>query len=238
MARTTSTKASQAPLEDLVNRLTLFNEKDELSEIVATSNQILAQSPNDSQTANTLIHAYIRHEKYLDLCNFIKSSSFESQDYILEYSYALYKLGRHDEVVALIGNRKDRGLLHVLAQSYYRTGNFFQARRIYSQYILTTPNQVEHEAYDLSVNERAILAQLNLTASIQHDSAIPSSSNETYDQLFNNSLILISENKYTEALTLLTRAKALCQTTEHLSPEGLAGELSPYLSRQLMLIFY
>lgn len=47
--------------------------------------------------------------------------------------------------------------------------------------------------------------------------------------MFNDALISIASQDYTQALELLTRAKAICQTTPGFSPEALAAEITPIL---------
>lgn len=224
MVRHNNAKGS---LTDLVSRLSLFNERDEYNGIVETAKKILSQSPNDKATYDSLIQAYIRHDKYSDLYAQLKNDPSKQQEYILEYGYALYKLDIHDQLVALVGDRKERGVLHLLAQSYYKQGQFLNAKNIYSKFI-NTPNHVDHEDYDLSVNERAIIAQLKFTHPSQVFTGNSTVISTSYDQLFNSALVHIAEGNYTKALDLLTEAKVLCQTTSY-SSEDLAAELTPIL---------
>lgn len=220
---------SKIPLDTLVSRLSIQKEKNEAGEAIATSKLILARSPHDPKTVATLVNLYLNNDMYSDLYTLFELNPSQKQDLVMEYGYALYKLGRHDELVALVGDRQDRGLLHLLAQSHYKQGHLLQARNIYSNALLKTSGQVDLEEYDLAVNDRAILAQLKISNSFDGPVSSENTVPESYDQTFNNALILIAEKKYAEALDHLTRAKVLCQTSGDLTAVALASELSPIL---------
>lgn len=229
MGRNAPSKAAKIPLETLVSCLSLQNEKNQVSEAVITSKQILAHSPHDPNTISKVTSIYLNNDMYSDIYKLFEANPSEKKNFVMEYGYALYKLDRHDELVSLIGNRQDRGLLHLLAQSHYKQGNLLQARDIYSTVLSKTPGQADLEDYDLVVNDRAILGQLKIENSFDEPVSLETKIPEGYDQIFNDSLILIAERKYPEALSFLTRAKALCQTAQDLTPTSMASELSPII---------
>lgn len=214
-------------LADLVSQLSIFSKKDEYDGIVNTAKKILIQKPSDKQALQALITAYVDHDKYDNLYELL-SNDPQKNDYLLYYGYSLYKLDLHDELVDLLGDSQQRGAMHLLAQSYYKQGLFTEARAIYKKFV-NTPDQVDHETFDLSVNERAIISQLKFVGLSSEPPLFPATSPESYDQLFNDALISIASQDYTQALELLTRAKAICQTTPGFSPEALAAEITPIL---------
>lgn len=218
----------KASLSDLVAQLSVHSNKDEYDGIVSTAKKILVQSPSDKGAYDALIKTYINHDKYSELHKQLSSTPTKQQEYLLEYGYSLYKLGKHSDLVQLVGDRQERGILHLLAQSYYKQGLYLQARSIYSKFA-NTLNQVDHESYDIAINERAIFAQLKFSDA-SFDASLPSSSStQSYDQLFNSALVFIAAEDYPKALELLTKAKAICQSTPGFSPEDLAAELTPIL---------
>lgn len=222
---TKSTK--NTTLTELVSQLSVYSQKDEYKGIVSTATSILKQSPNDKNALDTLVSAYIKHDRYSDFYKYFENNKELQQSYLLEYGYALYRLGYHKELTSLIESREERGFRHLLAQSYYKQGQIRKAKEIYDT-IINTPNQVEFEDHDLSVNERAIIAQLKLLESSTDCQITSISSPKSYDQLFNDALIAIANLDYTTALDLLSNAKVLCQNTSY-APEEMASEITPIL---------
>ncbi|RCK57734.1 hypothetical protein Cantr_06788 [Candida viswanathii] len=83
---------------------------------------------------------------------------------ILEISYVYYKIGKIAELVKLYeANEQSEegvsiGLKHVLAQSYYKLGDYTKSLELYQQ--LIKDNKFDDQL-DLIINEKAIISQLN-----------------------------------------------------------------------------
>ncbi|KAI5963099.1 SRP72 [Candida pseudojiufengensis] len=147
---------------------------------------------------------------------------------ILEISYVYYKLGKTNEILNLykdnfksIPINLQSGFQHILAQTYYKIGDYTKASELYEEFI-----SQENDNTDLLVNEKAILSQLIFQngSPIEIDNSQLDESN--YDLIFNQALINIAIDDHAEALTLLQLAHKVC-SENNLSEEDVETELLP-----------
>jgi len=92
---------------------------------------------------------------------------------------------------------------------------------------LIQSNKDIDNSLDLSCNERAIIHQQNLMDSIDIPSLTNSSIEESYDLLFNDSLVHMSKGEYATALILLNKAEQKCLDQSDLLHEDVLLELAP-----------
>lgn len=157
------------------------------------------------------------------------------KEYPLEKAYVYYKTGNTallNELYESTVNSSGlsdillRALKHVMAQSCYQNGDVELALKLYHELIAS--NTVDSQV-DLACNERAILSQLVFkNNSTQHPVLNLSSSEESYDIIFNNALIELAKGNFAQSLELLSTALELCEKQNiDADPVDLALELSP-----------
>lgn len=177
--------------------------------------------------------ALINLDKYYKALELIKQvPEGVHSEFPLEKAYIYYKTG-NSKLLSVTYNNGDysnnpilsRALKHIMAQDYYRIGNSAKALELYVELIKS--NSEIDNSLDLSCNERAIIHQQNLMNSVDTPSTTMSSIEESYDLLFNDSLVHLSKGEFTTALVLLDKAEQKCQGQSDLSSEDVMLELAP-----------
>ena len=155
--------------------------------------------------------------------------------FLIEKLYIYYKLGKTALLNALVDSALEapmddivvRALKHIRAQNDYREGDNSHALELYHE--LIAANGDVDLIVDLACNERAIVSQANFMADNAAQTvdvvSTTAEAESTYDLLYNESLILLSQNRFEDALQVLQRAEALC--TDQNGPEELLAELAP-----------
>jgi signal recognition particle subunit SRP72 len=212
-------------LADSLARLAVFSKTDSHREMLDAATKLLAKYPSVDALHNALV-ALVRLDRYKaanDLLTLHEQLALAPGNNALTpiIAYIQYKIGSPQDVVEAAAERAQqqqqqlngqshRAALHVLAQYYYRAGKSDEALKLYHQLIETCNNS--SEAADLAVNERAVLSQLLFANPRSRYLAPISSGDETsYDQLFNDALVLIVSRRYTEALSLLDKTHDIAQ---------------------------
>ncbi|CUM62622.1 uncharacterized protein PRCAT00000176001 [Priceomyces carsonii] len=171
-----------------------------------------------------------RYYKALELIKKISSSDSKSQ-LMLEIAYVYYKLEMTDELFKFLHEFNpdntgiERGLKHIIAQAYYKTGEYEKSLDLYRELI---DNIKYDNSIDLVVNERAIISQLNVVEGRKVQSNYPMENKENYDLYFNEALIFLSVGDMKRARALLEKAEHLCLSqNSDASRKDLISELLP-----------
>lgn len=223
---TIMSKKEKVSVSELLSRLQVFSGKEEHEGVADCAERILRQTPGDESATKAYVVACTKLDQYQKVFDLLHSNPKSQTACPLEYAYALYKLNKHDELAAWANQYpENRGVRHAFAQSLYKTELFEKALIIYRE-LNTTPTEAENEKFDLSVNERAVLAQGSLN-NIKFSSPTPVSeeNSNSYDQLFNLATSYIGQGEYLLALETLKNAKIKCQTSDSLSPQDISYEL-------------
>ena len=187
---------------------------------------------NDLQSFKNCLVALINldlYEQATKIVSKIPEKFIESL--ILEITYVYYKVGKSKEILQLYekysaqieSKQVQIGLKHVLAQTYYKIGDYQKALGLYKELI----NESSDSQSDLLVNEQAIISQLifqNGKATVTRSSSELDSTN--YDMLFNEAIIEIAKANLVKALQLLKQAHKVC-SDNNLSDEDVETELLP-----------
>lgn len=188
---------------------------------------------NDLVSFHNCLVALINLDKYHKALDLIKQVPKDVHtEFILEKAYIYYKTGNSKLLQEVYDNASyknnpilTRALKHIVAQDYYRTGNSAKSLGLYHELIQS--NKEIDNSLDLSCNERAIIQQHNLMNLVNITPETNSSIDESYDLLFNDSLIHLSKGEFTTALVLLKKAEDKCQAQTDLSHDDILLELAP-----------
>ncbi|KAK6203320.1 uncharacterized protein RJT21DRAFT_26295 [Scheffersomyces amazonensis] len=172
---------------------------------------------NDARSFKTCLVALINLDKYYKAFEIIKKITDHEliSDAILEVAYVYYKLGKSNALNELyniqnknIDNEGVRlGLNHILAQNYYKVGDYNKALKLYHE--LIENNKYDNKS-DLIINERAVISQLNFNQQLRLTSEF--SREDNYDLYFNEALIELANSNLSVSLEYLERAQELCLT--------------------------
>ncbi|SCU98067.1 LADA_0H10374g1_1 [Lachancea dasiensis] len=187
------------------------------SEVVTTCQRLIDGGVEDkTPVLRQWLIALIKSDQYYQSWDLLKR--FESDiadDFILERLYVLYKLGYAKEferlykkVKTLIhssGDSQNRGILHVRAQFLIKTGHHDEAAEIYKVLAQNNEQQLDNET-EIACNERAAVS----SSSFVRDTALVTILNdESYDLLFNESLIALAKDEPKQAIDYLVKAASL-----------------------------
>lgn len=164
------------------------------------------------------IQVLIQEDKYEDALKLAKENKNEVTPTQLAYVY--YKLGMKDivDLKDAFETRSDekskRAFQHILAQYYYKVGESAKALEIYNELIESSLKNVQFKSdlVDLSVNQRAVYAQL-LLENKDATCNLVSTSNVSYDQLFNDAFIKIVNGDLDNATNILSQALSVANET-------------------------
>ncbi|KAF5093591.1 hypothetical protein D0Z00_003978 [Geotrichum galactomycetum] len=223
-------KKEKVSVSELFSRLELFSSKEEHEGVLDCSQRILAQTPEDFSAIKAFAVSAVKLDRYSTAYNFLEKNSSAQAIVPLEYAYTLYKLGKHEELTQLFEKHSDnKGIKHVFAQSLYKIESFDRALDVYRE-LIESGASVSNEKFDLSVNERAVIAQSKLNKlTLINDSPLSEEYADSYDQLFNLATAYIGQGKYDLAVETLKSAKIKCQTNSSLSPEDVVSDLTQIL---------
>lgn len=212
-----------ADLTSLLSQLDVFSAKESHKEVRDTALRILEQKP----TAATLKHALvacISLDNYPEAFNLIVDHlalvGANEESLKLELAYVYYKCGKSYDLERLRASVSPcEGLNHILAQFYYRNGQETEALKLYRE--LSAQEDADD---DVSVNERAVIAQLR-SRGVKTEASSPALG--SYDEVFNESLIDAVDGDYKTALSKLEKAKSLVEASTELSSDEKHAEVLP-----------
>ncbi|CAH2351297.1 signal recognition particle subunit Srp72p [[Candida] railenensis] len=178
----------------------------------------------DVNSFHNCLVALINLDKYHKAFQLIQKVGEDvHSSFVVEKAYIYYKLGKTKLLEELYAGQIDqldsnsigaRALKHIVAQNHYKEGASVPALKLYQE--LIGSNKEIDSTLDLSCNESAIISQSNFmghevsqSADLLSSSSI-SSSSSSYDLLFNQSLIQLSQNNFEGALSLLSKAESEC----------------------------
>lgn len=214
-------------LTQLFNQLKVLLEAEEHQKVYAAAMEIL-EKEFDLDALKLCLVALINMENYQMAFSVLKKYPNLDTELVLERGYVYYKLEKKEQLQKLLSKGFDsRGLLHLKAQFYYQQGMNGELLDVYQELVQNAP---ENEELDLSVNERAVLAQLLM----MNDDIVPHpstpSDDNSYDLLFNESLILLNQGNLKKALILLQKSLEICsETTSTYQEDEKFIELFPIL---------
>lgn len=211
----------QKNLTELLSQLDVQSANDEHTRAEATCKQLLGSGcPNQGEVFRHWLVALIKQDKYqkaLQLLNNFKNLDEKyGNEFVLEKLYIFYKLNIVDEFEKLYknatGNKTnvDRGLLHIRAQFCFKNGDDKEALEIYQ--LLSQGNEGNDNEVELRCNTVAPLTSTPTFASasdIKSDAMSLLSSEESYDLLFNYSIILVALEEYELATKVLEKTYEL-----------------------------
>ncbi|KAH3663470.1 hypothetical protein WICMUC_005909 [Wickerhamomyces mucosus] len=202
-------------LNELLKKLEVYSNDDQHEEVFESSFEILKSSPHDPRALRLTVVALINLDRYSKALEILKQYSQAAQDdLLLEKAYVYYKLNLNKELSQIFDQLteeplfQNKGLLHLKAQSVYRLGDYDHSLNLYQQLINSSND--ESEVIDLSVNERAVLSdayQTGVFNKLNPKSPITPSSENSYDLIFNESLIQLGLKNYSKSLELLEIAE-------------------------------
>jgi signal recognition particle subunit SRP72 len=194
-------------LNELIKKLEVFSADERHEEVFDSSYEILKSTPQDTRALRLTVVSLIHLDRYQKAYKILKQYKSDKKDLLLlERLYVLYKLGLDnelsDEFSKLDNHQLNKGLLHLKAQHLYRMGDYERALEIY--HVLIEKIEGQDELIDLSVNERAILADSEELDAFNKSSVVE----ESYDLIFNEALIELGFKNYPKSLELLSSAES------------------------------
>lgn len=216
-------------LTQLLSKLRVQSTSDELVKVQETCLQLLNDTAN-SKDHGAILKAYlvasIKQDKYAQgLRVLLDKKEIDDQygeQFALEKLYIFYKLNetkRFDglyrkivpEPVDSLKKKSEeettpfRGILHVRAQFCYNNAQYEEAFKIY-HYLATHNEKRTDNDIELACNERV---PLTVEPYLQENATLSSVSDESYDLLFNDSMISSAKGQYNKAVDILKRAREM-----------------------------
>ncbi|EDO16990.1 hypothetical protein Kpol_1065p2 [Vanderwaltozyma polyspora DSM 70294] len=220
-------------LTQLLGQLNVQSSKDEHSKVQETCLNLLEnQCANAADVLRHYLVACIKQDNYqkaLDvLKKFKKVDESAGDSLILEKLYIYYKLNLKNQFERLfegsvlnklgsletvdVNSERLRGILHVRAQFCYKNGKYDESFKIY-QLLATKNNSGLDNVTELACNERVPLtAYPDL---IKYSQLITKVNDNSYDLLFNESIILSSNGDYTSSISLLKKALDMAKKEDY-----------------------
>jgi hypothetical protein len=197
--------------------------------IVATSERILEQSPQDADAHKCRIRALIGLAQIDDALAALRTAPPAVQSALaFENAYALYSAGQFNAAASALAsiNNNNVHVTALRAQVAYAMANFAQAEQLYAE-LLRAPGALD--VAEVRANWLAARAQLGgggLSDGDADDANATAST--TYEQLFNVACAHVAARRFDAAEALLVRANAQCEADLGSSDaELLLAELAP-----------
>ncbi|GAV28030.1 hypothetical protein PMKS-001498 [Pichia membranifaciens] len=227
-------------LTDLFGKLEVYSKTDSHRQVYDTAKLILQKDKTNVSALKRSLVALINMDNYTDAKKLLQQhkSLVDSNKaaLVLELAYIHYKLdSKEEELLQLADSTSQstlRGFNHILAQYYYRTGDDVKALELYKM-LIKEDGSDSLESLDLTVNERAVISQLKFQSRFPYtfdSQTVPISTShpDSYDELFNDSLILIIDGKYKDALASLNKTYDLAESSlADYEPQEKFNELAP-----------
>lgn len=177
---------------------------------------------NKTRVLKNLLVSLIKQDKYqraFNQLNKYKDDQIDLNEMVLEIGYIYYKINRFDDFEKLgiyekIKNGDNnkgslyRGLKHLYAQFALKNSNTnSRAYELYRDLVKTDDSESLDNSIELACNERVPLTS---NPYLQEKFPLISESNlDSYDLLFNESIILTAKGQYLEAIELLEKSLQL-----------------------------
>lgn len=160
---------------------------------------------------NNCIVALINLDKYDKALEIIdKVDGDIKSQYFIEVAYVYYKTNNSEKLYEIFDATDKgsssflvRGLKHIVAQDYYRNGEYEKALEVYQG--LVEDNNIDSKL-DLIINELAVLSQLKFFKSQLGHPITIDVEDESHDLSFNKALIELGKGNLLESLVLVDRA--------------------------------
>ncbi|QLQ81193.1 hypothetical protein HG537_0E05480 [Torulaspora globosa] len=216
-------------LTQLLSQLNVQSTKDEFVKVEKTCMEIL-NNGSESVDLGAVLKAYlvalIKQDKYDQgfriLCEKKEIAERYSDEIGLERLYIYYKLNEtrkfeelYKELVpepidAIVDKTEVetlsiRGFLHVRAQFCYKNGLYDETHKIY-HYLASHNSRKTDNDLELQCNERV---PLTANASLPVEVDVSTITEESYDLLYNNSMILSARGEYEQAIKVLEKAREM-----------------------------
>lgn len=216
-------------LTQLLSQLNVQSTKDEFAKVEQTCINLL-NNGSDSVDLGSVLKAYlvasIKQDKYDQGFRILGEKKEIAERYgdqiALEKLYIYYKLNETkkfeelynqlvpesiDEIAGKteVETSSIRGFLHVRAQFCYKNGLYDETHKIYHYLALHNSRATDNDL-ELQCNERV---PLTANASLPVEIPISTVSEESYDLLYNNSMVLSARGEYEQAVELLEKARQM-----------------------------
>lgn len=234
-------------VNEIFNQLSIHTNNREFEKIYSLGVSLLSR-PNaqfDLSLFQKSVVSIIQNDKYSLALKLIESlaknqskQSIVPENYLIfEKLYIFYKLNDNQSFEKLfqtiqLGSIESkllkRSILHLQAQQFYKLGYYNNALEIYKQLLDPQSNYFKLDDLDLLINEKAIASQRKVFATeVDNNKAGQANSSDSYDLLFNNSLIEFNEKHFTRALDYLASSKEKAET--YYANEGDSTSLDLFL---------
>ncbi|SMN21525.1 similar to Saccharomyces cerevisiae YPL210C SRP72 Core component of the signal recognition particle (SRP) ribonucleoprotein (RNP) complex [Maudiozyma saulgeensis] len=221
-------------LTDLLSQLNVQSTHNEHSQVEETSIQLLENGcTNPGMALKYCLIALIQQDKYnkaLSVLNKYKAVDTKYGNQLkMEKLYIYYKLNNvtkfeklyssivTDDIDTLLSKpegqiEKLRGVLHVRAQFCYKNGQNDESYRIYNYLASHNSTEVDNTT-ELACNERVPLTvEPNMMINYPLINEI---SEDSYDILFNEAIVLAAQDKYKESLGLLEKSYNIAKASDY-----------------------
>lgn len=227
-------------LTDLFGKLEVYSKTDSHRQVYDTAKLILQKDKTNVSALKRSLVALINMDNYTDAKKLLQQHKALVEAnrgaLVLELAYVHYKVGSREEELVQLGEFTTpstvRAFKHILAQYYYRTGDDVKALELY-QLLIREGGSDSLESLDLTVNERAVISQLKFRNTFPytfggHTEPVSAPHADSYDELFNESLILVIDGKYQDAQASLNRTYDLAERSlADYEPQEKFNELAP-----------
>ncbi|SCU80751.1 LAME_0B04434g1_1 [Lachancea meyersii CBS 8951] len=213
-------------LTSLFSDLNVLYSNNKHAEVAKTCKRLIDGGVEDRKAVlRHWLIALVKSDQYKQSWDLLTQYSAElSDEFYLERLYVLYKLGYakefeklYQEVKSAVHekNPQNRGLLHVRAQFCFKNGKYDEAMEIYRVLAQNNEHQLDNET-ELACNERAAMASSSLVKETKTYTALHE---DSYDLLFNESLIALAQDLPQLSLEHLEKASAMT------AQDGLADDI-------------
>lgn len=212
---------ARSTLTSLLKQLDVQSSHNEHAEVETTCISLLEGGcANPTQILKNLLVSLIKQDKYQkafhQLNKYKTNDKVVLDDMILEVGYIYYKIGRYEDfeklriyekvkdINAIKENDLNRGLSHLYAQCALRNEKTNdRAYELYRNLVQTNLEEVDN-SLELACNERV---PLTTNPNLQGNLPLISETNpDSYDMLYNESLILTANGEYTQSIELLEKS--------------------------------
>ena len=218
---------------DALSALMRATTMDDHDEVLKAATAAIKADGGNFDAQHTRVVALLKLDRFDDAVRAIIDGGVKLEAKCpLEKAYALYKLGKLDEAMAVLKSSglQSRRFSHVAAQIAYRAERFSEAEAIYRR--LLAPTDASREDNDIQINLRATLAQCEwqgLSANIQENlDDLP----ETFELSYNTACAHLARARFDQAARLLQHAAKLCDASDDLTEDEKAVELKAIIAQQ------
>jgi len=208
-------------------------EEEDLDAATETCETILQQSHGDNEASRTLIAVSLQNSDFKRALALLKN--FPSMRF--EKAYALYRTYEEktalDTLKSVPKDQYNEATYHLLAQIFYRLGEFDKCAEVYEKNF-----QVEEMDVELQANLLAAYANSHPTKALKFVKNL--AANElTHELAYNAACAFIDAGELNMAYQKLEQAKKLCRATleaDEASPEEIKDELAVLTVQQAYVL--